>query len=165
MSQASSLALLTGNQTNIGSQLPDADPEAEAEAAEAEETIDVDTMNTKEIEQLVKDYAIETPKGWSKFKLAEKRQWLNDNFGDDEDETPVDEGSDQTAEEQGAERNRARNRPPPRPGRRSPRKPPPATWPPRPSPMAPSSSPARISSPIWSTRSRTWTRSPRSMRP
>jgi len=52
-----------------------------------DETIAVEDMSGKQIDRLVKDNQIEVPKGWSTMKVADKRQWLLEQFG-------VDDGSD-----------------------------------------------------------------------
>ena len=46
-------------------------------------TVEVENMTGKQLDELVKEHAIDTPDTWAKMKVGEKRAWLNEQFGDD----------------------------------------------------------------------------------
>jgi hypothetical protein len=86
MTSAASLSLLKGGTKKaLDDELTDAPATAAPAETDVGEKVEIETMNAKQIEALVKDNEIETPEGWSKLKLAEKKKWLNDQFGDDKE--------------------------------------------------------------------------------
>jgi hypothetical protein len=74
-------AVKTATEKPVEKQAPQP-AEKQAEAAETQ-TYDIEKMSGAELDKLVKEQEIEVPETWAKMKVAEKRKWLNDKFGDD----------------------------------------------------------------------------------
>lgn len=65
---------------------PKPEPVAEEATAEQEVEVDLDAMTAAELDALVKQYEIETPKEWKKWKKEQKAAWLQEQFASSEGE-------------------------------------------------------------------------------
>ena len=85
MSTAASLSLLKGGKKAAVAEELEKEPEVDFPASEASEeeeavVVDIDSMNTKEIDALVAEHEIDVPDNWSKMTLAKKKAWLKEQF-------------------------------------------------------------------------------------
>ena len=66
--------------------------------AEAEE-VDIDKLKThSQINKVVEDYGLETPDNWGAMTVDQKKKYLNETYGDDEDGDTPDTGDEDSAD-------------------------------------------------------------------
>lgn len=87
---AASLSLLKGGKKEAvqeeleakQEEVVEVETEATGEADGEETTVDVDVMDSDELDNLTQEFGIETPAEWSGWGAEEKRAWLKEQFDD-----------------------------------------------------------------------------------